>query len=327
MERKPFSIHCFSLVICRHTDGRWLCVKETRNRGWWIPAGLVEPNEDFYSTAIRETQEEAGVDIDLKGVLRIENSFEGVTGRMRVIFFATSSSYNTKTVPDSESEGAAWLTIQEIKDLSKSKPGIRGNEIIKWPQYIENGGYIAPLSFFSKEGSSIELVLDSTRLINEEEDDIFNFKLFLINQNVDGVRKLLIKGIDPNTHINNKYWTGLHLAIKSNHIEMVRLLLLAGTSLAAVTHKGRNCLHFAVQSTFEIVSSIIHACLSIDSWQREQLVNLQDIYGDTSLHILARDMLSGKTKDSTIFDLLIKAGADGNHRNKEGVTPFGILNL
>jgi len=64
MDRQPSLTHCFSLVICKHLKtGKYLCVKETKNRGWWVPGGLVEPGEDIYSAAIRETKEEAGVDI------------------------------------------------------------------------------------------------------------------------------------------------------------------------------------------------------------------------------------------------------------------------
>ena len=64
----------FAVVIVRHPNGKWLAVKETRNRGWWLPAGAVDAGESFMKAAIRETKEEAGIDIELIGILRVEYS-------------------------------------------------------------------------------------------------------------------------------------------------------------------------------------------------------------------------------------------------------------
>ena len=43
----------FSLVICRNAQGKFLAVKETGIRGWWIPGGHVERREDFIDAAKR----------------------------------------------------------------------------------------------------------------------------------------------------------------------------------------------------------------------------------------------------------------------------------
>jgi 8-oxo-dGTP pyrophosphatase MutT (NUDIX family) len=64
----------FSLVICRHPDGRFLAVEEINNRGWWVPGGAVDKDETLQEAAIRETKEEAGIDVILKGILRVECS-------------------------------------------------------------------------------------------------------------------------------------------------------------------------------------------------------------------------------------------------------------
>ena len=34
-----------------------MAVKETLNRGWWLPAGSLEPGESFIDAANRETKE------------------------------------------------------------------------------------------------------------------------------------------------------------------------------------------------------------------------------------------------------------------------------
>lgn len=85
-----FRVSAFAIVVCRHPDGRWLAVRETKGRvpaqvrlglpatlcsrddddnddddfprtarrGWWLPAGGVEAGETFEAAAHRETREE-----------------------------------------------------------------------------------------------------------------------------------------------------------------------------------------------------------------------------------------------------------------------------
>mmetsp|Transcript_12514 Transcript_12514/g.19691 ORF Transcript_12514/g.19691 Transcript_12514/m.19691 type:complete len:106 (+) Transcript_12514:654-971(+) len=67
-------IYSFSLVLCRHPDGRYLLVQEFCNQGFWLPGGAVDPGESLQGAAIRETKEEAGIDIMLTGILKIERS-------------------------------------------------------------------------------------------------------------------------------------------------------------------------------------------------------------------------------------------------------------
>lgn len=52
-----------------------------------MPGGLVDPPEDFMTAAIRETKEEASIDVTIKGVLRIEQSIKD-NARMKVVFYA-----------------------------------------------------------------------------------------------------------------------------------------------------------------------------------------------------------------------------------------------
>ena len=47
-DRTCFKTYQFSLIIVRNPFkespdyNKWLAVKETRNRGWWIPGGAVD---------------------------------------------------------------------------------------------------------------------------------------------------------------------------------------------------------------------------------------------------------------------------------------------
>lgn len=58
-----FTMLGISLVICRNKQGKYLAVKELGDQGWWLPGGLVDPPENFMQAAIRETIEEAGIDV------------------------------------------------------------------------------------------------------------------------------------------------------------------------------------------------------------------------------------------------------------------------
>lgn len=153
-------MHCFSLVVCRHPiTQKWLAVEENKNRGWWLPGGFCECGDNHEVTAYKETMEEAGIDIILKGILRIENNMTAKGGRQRVIYYAEPKDLQQppKTVPDEESKGAAWLSLQDLRDRNKlPRPdGLRGTELLDWATYIENGGKIYSLDVFSPESQPV----------------------------------------------------------------------------------------------------------------------------------------------------------------------------
>lgn len=61
----------YSLVICRNSAGKFLCTRELDNC-WWIPGGGVNINETHEDAARRETLEETGIKVVLKGILTID---------------------------------------------------------------------------------------------------------------------------------------------------------------------------------------------------------------------------------------------------------------
>lgn len=78
----------FALTIVRNSKNQFLSVLECGNQGWWVPGGGVDPGETCHQAALRECVEEAGINIVLKGVLRIENNFTGHYMRHKVIYYA-----------------------------------------------------------------------------------------------------------------------------------------------------------------------------------------------------------------------------------------------
>jgi 8-oxo-dGTP pyrophosphatase MutT (NUDIX family) len=152
--RTEFRGFNYALIICQHpVTKKFLAVHETKNRGWWIPGGGVMAGETFREAAIREAWEEAGVEIQLKGVLRIEhNVLVGTSTRhhdpeyvessslfkMRVIFYAEPRKVHDcepKSVPDDESLGAEWVTTAEFQQ----KQNIRGHALLKFAALVEQG--------------------------------------------------------------------------------------------------------------------------------------------------------------------------------------------
>ena len=72
-KRTVFGTYNFSLVICRNPlTKKYLAVHENKNRGWWIPGGGVENDENFVIAAHRECKEETGVEIKIKGIISID---------------------------------------------------------------------------------------------------------------------------------------------------------------------------------------------------------------------------------------------------------------
>jgi 8-oxo-dGTP pyrophosphatase MutT (NUDIX family) len=151
------TLYSFALVVCRHpVTGHFLLVQEFCNQGFWLPGGRVDAGESLTSAAIRETKEEAGVDIELKGILALEHkpykSRHGYYVRMRLIFYAEPVDLNSvpKSRADFESAGAAWCSVQDIdnKDLR-----LRGTEPLIWSKYLESGGCIYPMSLLNEKGA------------------------------------------------------------------------------------------------------------------------------------------------------------------------------
>eukprot|EP00947_MAST-08B_sp_MAST-8B-sp1_P002270 g2270.t1 len=143
--RVAFSTHGFAVVVVRHPDGRFLAVDESKGRGWWLPAGHVDRGQSFLDAAHAETWEEGGIEVNITGVLAVEHSLGGPSdARMRVVFLAEprDPDHPPKSVPDTESNGAAWMTLDEIEAKSGLPPpeGLRGRELLKWGRGGGGGG-------------------------------------------------------------------------------------------------------------------------------------------------------------------------------------------
>ena len=66
-------------------DGQILLVKRADNRKWGFPAGGVEPNESAAEAAVRETKEEAGVDVRVDELIGVSHREAGKSSPHTII--------------------------------------------------------------------------------------------------------------------------------------------------------------------------------------------------------------------------------------------------
>ncbi|GIQ82399.1 hypothetical protein KIPB_007234 [Kipferlia bialata] len=259
-KRIAFQTHGFAVVVCRHpVSGKFLAVSESRGRGWWLPAGHVDYGQTFVEAALRETQEEAGVDVTLKGVLAVEHSLTSPeTARMRVIFYAEPTDIHQapKSKPDRESEGAEWLSIPEI-EAKRGLPlphGLRGEELLRWGVYVAGGGVIGPLTV-SRSGR-----YEGIFRLNDPGPVYVGTAAEAVERGLSSPSHMQQSGIDTanlDRHEGAKQWTPLHRAVADGAEERVRSLLLAGAKPDGRTHKGRTALHFAVSRNNDVIVRLL----------------------------------------------------------------------
>jgi ADP-ribose pyrophosphatase YjhB (NUDIX family) len=139
-----------ALVVVRYHDC-FVLVDETRDRGWYLPAGRVERCESLVDGARREVREESGLEVELDGIVRVEHTparEKKGDARLRVVFLAHPIGGALKTEPDRESRGAAWVRVSELHRYH-----LRSSEVARHIEYVATGGPIAPIWLLAPEGS------------------------------------------------------------------------------------------------------------------------------------------------------------------------------
>ena len=135
------------LVVVPH-DGKFLLVEE-RNGAFFLPAGKVEPGENLIAAAVRETAEEAGILIGLRGLLGFDHSRSDEGNmKMRFAFVGYPAILGKpKRQPDHHSRGAGWFTQAEIQNLPLRHP-----EVLTWIERYERGTPLLPCAAYEPLG-------------------------------------------------------------------------------------------------------------------------------------------------------------------------------
>lgn len=151
MSRAPIPTWYFAMVVVRRGQRFLLTQEQKYGSTWSLPGGRVEPGESLVTAAVREVHEETGVPVRIDGILRIEHAPADATARVRVLFIGSPiDDTPPKTVADAESLGAAWLTIEEIRE----KP-LRGAELRAVLESVEAGRQIFPLELLGQRELSV----------------------------------------------------------------------------------------------------------------------------------------------------------------------------
>lgn len=135
---------------------------------------------------------------------------------------------------------------------------------------------------------------------------------FVFKNDLDGLRIALAQGSDPNERDSDGRTPLIHAAI-DNRLEAAKLLLDSGAEVDAQDELGNSPLHYAAQDHHPDM-----ALLLINEGGAS--VDVVDIHGNTPLW---RAVFNSRGRGELIT-ILLKGGADRNHRNKRGKTPVDL---
>ena len=115
------SVVCGALVV----DGdSFIVIQEAEKsvRGKWnIPGGHAEPDEDLFTSAIREVKEETNLDIKLEGLLGIyQHKSPNGNNVVKVVFTASAITFDL-SFPEDEIMNAKWIEFDDFLKLSQDQ--------------------------------------------------------------------------------------------------------------------------------------------------------------------------------------------------------------
>ena len=149
MPRIPVPTWFFALVVI-HKEDKFLLVQEKKhNQTWYLPAGRIEAGESLLHGACREVHEEAGIPVNLKGIIQLEHTpYPDGTARFRIVLLGSPADDTPpKKNPDGHSLQAAWYSLAQMEKLE-----LRGPEVLNYCSFIQQGGKAVPLTLLGEEG-------------------------------------------------------------------------------------------------------------------------------------------------------------------------------
>ena len=111
-------------VVVTNEDGEILLVRRSDNGNWALPGGAMDLGESLPDTAVRETAEETGVDVEITGLVGIFTDPRHVIlytsdGEVRQEFSVVFAARPTGGIPtpSSETTEVRWIPVPEIGAL------------------------------------------------------------------------------------------------------------------------------------------------------------------------------------------------------------------
>lgn len=116
-------------VVVQDDDARLLMVRRLDTGVWELPGGQVDVGEAASETAVRETGEEAGVEVVVTGLAGLFTDpghvVRGVGGQVRQQFVLLVRARPVAGVPrgdQRETSAAAWVPIGDLPELDLEPP-------------------------------------------------------------------------------------------------------------------------------------------------------------------------------------------------------------
>ena len=109
------------VTVCIKEDGKLLMVQEAQKKAyklWNLPGGNLNPEENIFDGAIRETKEETGYDIELISLISVQNYVRKEETIMRINFNAKVIGGNIDT-DNEEVLDVKWIPINELEKMEK----------------------------------------------------------------------------------------------------------------------------------------------------------------------------------------------------------------
>jgi 8-oxo-dGTP pyrophosphatase MutT (NUDIX family) len=134
-------------VVVINDDGAILLIRRSDNDNWAIPGGAMDLGESLPDTAVRETAEETGIDVEITGLVGIFTDPRHVIlytsdGEVRQEFsvvFAARPVGGSPTV-SAESTEVRWVPVPEIDALPMDRSmRMRLNHFLAAPQDVHLG--------------------------------------------------------------------------------------------------------------------------------------------------------------------------------------------
>ncbi|MCO5238375.1 MAG: ankyrin repeat domain-containing protein [Chitinophagaceae bacterium] len=125
--------------------------------------------------------------------------------------------------------------------------------------------------------------------------------------------------ISMNKNLLNEHtisgYSGLHVAVSNISIESAKILIQMGTNVNSQDEDGQTALHYCAEYyQYEIAKSIL---------EHGGDLSISDKYGNQALWTCTFNVQNDLT-GLDILELFLLNGADINHKNKVGKTPWDI---
>ncbi|MFC7394917.1 NUDIX hydrolase [Scopulibacillus cellulosilyticus] len=126
-----------------------LLVKE--HGKWGLPKGGQEPNESLINTAVRETREETGLDVLIKGLAFMSEFFIEHWGHyLQVYYEAKPAGGKLNHIKDFEVDYAEYIPLDNIEEYLHFPPVI--NPLKAWLKDRQSSYY---LSYLNEDGKQV----------------------------------------------------------------------------------------------------------------------------------------------------------------------------